>query len=223
MEIVKDIEIDIGHRITQHESKCKNVHGHRLRFCIHATASKLDSVGRIVDFGVLKGIIGKWLNDNLDHVFVANPKDEKVINFLQENSLRYFTMRYPASAAVYEHLKATSQRPPVSSWFSYIDSVYKEDTEAPEPTSENLARMVFEVSLLLSLTDERMKGVDITRIECWETPTSSADFTQEDMFSVWSRYMGPDPNASNVGPWWSAFLPENTVKTLGHLFLGEGK
>lgn len=210
MEIVKDIEIDIGHRIMQHESKCRNVHGHRLRFRIHATASKLDSVGRIVDFGVIKGIIGKWLNDNLDHVFVANP-DDPIIDFIKEQGLRCFIMRFPASDAAYHHLKTTSPRVPGSNWFNYIDETYKRDTEVIEPTSENIARMVLEECILLSRSEPKMKGVDIVQIECYETPTSVASFSVEDLLSIWGNYIGDGPRGATV-PWFHGFLPEEEQK-----------
>lgn len=205
MEIVKDIEIDIGHRIMQHESKCRHVHGHRLRFCIHATASKLDSVGRVVDFGVIKGVIGKWLNDTLDHVFVANPKDP-IISFLKEQGLRYFTMCLPATWLVVNHLKKTTPRKDTDQWFNYVDNLYTSETTGLEPTSENIARMVFEQSVLLCRS--HMKGVDITQIECFETPNSSATFTMEDMMEIWGKYVGEDRDPEGVQlPWYHGFLP----------------
>jgi 6-pyruvoyl-tetrahydropterin synthase len=204
MEIIKDIEIDVGHRIMQHESKCRHVHGHRLRFCIHATALKLDSVGRIVDFGVIKGVLGKWLNDNLDHVFVANPKDP-VIEFLKSQGLRYFIMRYPATIEAYKNLKDTSPRPAGSNWFQYIDEMYKADMENLEPTSENIARMVFEQFLLLTQSEKSLAGIEITQLEVFETPSSSATFNQEDLHQIWGRYIKPDQGATV--PWWHGFLP----------------
>lgn len=69
------IEFDAGHRVTRHESKCRNVHGHRYRVEITVQADEVDGVGRVVDFGVVKKIVGSWVDDHLDHGYLAHPKD----------------------------------------------------------------------------------------------------------------------------------------------------
>lgn len=69
------LEIDAGHRLIEHESKCRNVHGHRYVFEITCAAEGLDKVGRIVDFGVVKREVGGWLEKYLDHAFIAQRGD----------------------------------------------------------------------------------------------------------------------------------------------------
>lgn len=69
------IEFDAGHRVTRHESKCRNVHGHRYRVEITVQADEVDGVGRVVDFGVVKEIVGSWVDDHLDHGYLAHPED----------------------------------------------------------------------------------------------------------------------------------------------------
>ena len=61
------VEFDAGHRVDGHESKCARLHGHRYAIEITASAPELDSVGRVIDFGVLKGVVGKWIDENWDH------------------------------------------------------------------------------------------------------------------------------------------------------------
>jgi 6-pyruvoyltetrahydropterin/6-carboxytetrahydropterin synthase len=68
--------IDAGHRVTRHESKCRNVHGHRYRIEVTVAAPDLDEAGRVVDFGVVKAIVGAWLDDALDHGYLCHPEDE---------------------------------------------------------------------------------------------------------------------------------------------------
>ena len=70
------IEFDTAHRVVGHEGKCKNLHGHR--YALEATfASKaLDDLGRVVDFGVIKELLGDWINDNWDHTTVLFDKDK---------------------------------------------------------------------------------------------------------------------------------------------------
>lgn len=206
MEIVKDIEIDVGHRILQHESKCRHVHGHRLRIRIHASAEKLDTVGRIVDFGVIKEVIGGWLNNNLDHVFVANPQDP-ILNFLEENKLRHYVMEFPATEIACKHMLATSPKPPTSNWRLFVEQMYTSETQALEPTSENLARMIYEKCLLLTFDFPKLRDISINQIEVYETPSSSASFTSEDMKRVWDSYFNSASSPIPPAPWYSKFLP----------------
>ncbi|MEI7669877.1 MAG: 6-carboxytetrahydropterin synthase [Pseudomonadota bacterium] len=69
------IEFDAAHRVMNHESKCNNLHGHR--YSVHAsfTANSLDSLGRIIDFGIIKELLGNWINDNWDHNTILYEKD----------------------------------------------------------------------------------------------------------------------------------------------------
>lgn len=68
------VEFDAGHRVAGHESKCARLHGHRYKIELHArvVASKFggrstDDIGRVVDFSVLKELIGGWIDDKWDH------------------------------------------------------------------------------------------------------------------------------------------------------------
>ena len=69
------IEFDAGHRICGHESKCAKLHGHR--YVVEITArGKLDSVGRVIDFGVLKQVCGGWIDNNWDHRLLLWNEDQ---------------------------------------------------------------------------------------------------------------------------------------------------
>lgn len=67
-----------------HESKCSNIHGHNYVMWIHATAPETDSIGRIIDFSVLKDTIGKWVDTNWDHTFIAYERDFNLISDLKK-------------------------------------------------------------------------------------------------------------------------------------------
>lgn len=68
-------DFSCGHRVVGHEGKCKLLHGHNYRVHFTAVASVLDSVGRVVDFSVLKSTLCQWLEDNWDHRFLAWSED----------------------------------------------------------------------------------------------------------------------------------------------------
>lgn len=77
--ITRRLEIDAGHRVAMHESRCKNLHGHRWCIEVEATAPELDSIGRIIDFGVLKERLGGWLDGMWDHGFILWEEDHEAI------------------------------------------------------------------------------------------------------------------------------------------------
>jgi 6-pyruvoyltetrahydropterin/6-carboxytetrahydropterin synthase len=72
------IEFDAAHRVMGHEGKCKHLHGHR--YAIEATfaAQKLDTLGRVVDFSVIKEKLGAWIDAHWDHTTILYEKDKKL-------------------------------------------------------------------------------------------------------------------------------------------------
>lgn len=68
-------DISCGHRVVGHESKCRHLHGHNYRITFTAHARELDSLGRVVDFSVLKSQLCQWLEDNWDHKMLLWEED----------------------------------------------------------------------------------------------------------------------------------------------------
>jgi len=83
----RKLEFDAAHRIVNHESKCKFVHGHR--YVVEATfAAKegLDNLGRVIDFGVIKERLGGWIDDNWDHNAILFEEDRKLGSLIEEST-----------------------------------------------------------------------------------------------------------------------------------------
>ena len=78
IKCTRRIEFDAAHRILEHESKCKMLHGHRYALEITVKAEKLDKLGRVVDFGVIKEVVGQWIDNNWDHNTILSNKDQKM-------------------------------------------------------------------------------------------------------------------------------------------------
>jgi 6-pyruvoyltetrahydropterin/6-carboxytetrahydropterin synthase len=95
--ITRKIEIDAGHRLKNHESKCRNVHGHRYVFEVTCAAESLDAVGRVIDFGKVKAILGGWLDENWDHGFIYQFGD-KVGDDIAASGLKVYAMVEPPTA-----------------------------------------------------------------------------------------------------------------------------
>ena len=88
MEITTRLEFDAGHRIPQHKSSCKNLHGHR--YAIEVTikgevvSDKSNSeFGMVMDFKDAKELIKKTIVEEWDHSFIVYKDDAVVLKFLE--------------------------------------------------------------------------------------------------------------------------------------------
>lgn len=69
-------DICFGHRVMNHESKCRHLHGHNYRFYFVIEAMEgLDELGRVLDFSVIKETLCQWLEEHWDHRFLLFVED----------------------------------------------------------------------------------------------------------------------------------------------------
>lgn len=73
--IRKQFEFEAGHRIQNHQGKCKRPHGHSYLVEVAIGAERLNDLGMVADFKVLNDSIGKWIDDNLDHKMILQATD----------------------------------------------------------------------------------------------------------------------------------------------------
>ena len=69
------LEWDAMHRIPRHESKCAAFHGHRYVAELTVAAPELDALGRVIDFGVVKQLVGGWIDQHWDHTAILMRTD----------------------------------------------------------------------------------------------------------------------------------------------------
>jgi 6-pyruvoyltetrahydropterin/6-carboxytetrahydropterin synthase len=86
--ITRKIEFDAGHRIPDHKSKCRNVHGHRyvLECTVAGDVQGADAGsdhGMIADFGDLKSVMMRVIGEPWDHSFLVYEEDDVMVNALQ--------------------------------------------------------------------------------------------------------------------------------------------
>lgn len=153
--ITRRLEFDAGHRVLGHEGKCKHLHGHRYVAEVSACASGLDSLGRVVDFSILKEKVGSFIDSYWDHNILLNSNDplaqlcngelgldasEKLV--LRDTAENIFGGRRP---------------------FIFADK---------NPTAENIAEYLFHKAA------DRLQGypIDIVRVRIYETPNCWADY-----------------------------------------------
>lgn len=88
--VTRKLKFDAGHRVMRHESKCSHLHGHEYRVEVTCTADQLDSVGRVVDFSVIKEKLGTWIDENWDHGTLVNELDTPLIEWLEANEQKHY-------------------------------------------------------------------------------------------------------------------------------------
>lgn len=87
MRITRRLEFDAGHRIPDHESQCRHLHGHRyaieITLCgdiIQRPGSPVD--GMVMDFGEVKALAKAHLVDTWDHGFLVFRGDAQLLGLL---------------------------------------------------------------------------------------------------------------------------------------------
>ena len=88
VEMTRKLEFDAGHRIPDHGSKCRNLHGHRyvLEVTLQGYVNHVpgqEDTGMIIDFGALKTIMNQMVCDVWDHAFLVYEHDHAVRMFLE--------------------------------------------------------------------------------------------------------------------------------------------
>lgn len=86
ISITRQFGFDAGHRVLGHESKCANLHGHRYLAEVTVEGPKLDHLGRVIDFSVLKTKVGSWIDDHWDHTMILH-EDDPLLSIQTHNSV----------------------------------------------------------------------------------------------------------------------------------------
>ena len=81
-----------AHQLRHYQGECERLHGHNWKVEVAFRAEKLDSLGMVMDFKELKGLIKEILKE-LDHRYLnelpafkeANPTTENIAGFLSRS------------------------------------------------------------------------------------------------------------------------------------------
>jgi 6-pyruvoyltetrahydropterin/6-carboxytetrahydropterin synthase len=87
MLITRRLEFDAGHRIPNHASQCRHLHGHRYAIEITLAGEIIRTEGAaeegmVMDFSEVKSIAQAVLVDRWDHAFLVYEGDRAVVEFL---------------------------------------------------------------------------------------------------------------------------------------------
>lgn len=114
--ISRVFEWDMGHRVTNHKSLCKNPHGHRYILTVYVTGplnnTDNDSAqGMVLDFGELKSLINQHVADVFDHSFMYWSKDPVMSAFADSNTdLKMVPVDFvPTAECIVQHIATILQ------------------------------------------------------------------------------------------------------------------
>lgn len=168
--VSRRIEIDAGHRIMTHGSKCRHLHGHRYGIEAVCEAADLHRDGEqtdmVVDFGFLKEEMLRAIDAPCDHGFIAALADRELL-----------TMFAPAGRDTAE-------------WLARLEAEVRENGEATttdtrlgtkltvvtfQPTAECLAKHWF-LKLVDPVTRRSGGTARLVAVRVFETPNCAAEY-----------------------------------------------
>lgn len=84
--ITRRFQYAMGHTLFEHEGACAHLHGHNYVALVTVEANELDSVGRVIDFAVIKELVGDFINTQYDHRFLVNQADTRAAGLVELDS-----------------------------------------------------------------------------------------------------------------------------------------
>jgi 6-pyruvoyltetrahydropterin/6-carboxytetrahydropterin synthase len=146
-------DFSCGHRVYGHESKCRHLHGHNYRV-VFTLGGLLDTVGRVIDFGIIKTRLCDWLEEKWDHKMLIWESDP---------------MRYALLEPNFEVLVGLSE----NDIAEVTKELYESTVLVPfNPTAENMAEYLLNV-----IGPQRLQGTSakLVSVRVEETRKCSAE------------------------------------------------
>lgn len=96
MKIAKEFRWEMGHRLSFHNGKCINLHGHSYKMLVEFEGT-VDANGMMIDYFDVKAVISPII-DNLDHAFMVYDKDTQLIDLLNKLNSNFVLVPYQPTA-----------------------------------------------------------------------------------------------------------------------------
>jgi len=174
---VRKIGIDAGHRIPDHDSKCKNLHGHRYTIELHVVGMLIKGgpeKGMVKDFSILKKIMMDHIDKYCDHGLILSIDD----HFLKDCTI-YPKPKFRAEIPIYNKQDVLNYLKekiiPENGFWAGDSNVGKLFLMKEVPTAENLAKQWHDM-----LEEElHRNNIEILKIVVHETPNCWAEYSLE--------------------------------------------
>src|SRR5262249_36609774 len=95
--VTREIAFCYGHRLLEHDGKCRHLHGHNGRAVITLASASLDALGMVMDFSKLKRVVGDWIDTALDHKMLLH-RDDPVLPLLRQQGEPVFVLEVNPTA-----------------------------------------------------------------------------------------------------------------------------
>lgn len=158
--ITREIGIDMGHRVSLHGSKCRNLHGHRYTIKVTlrgSLARQGEESGMVMDFGFLKDLLMQHIDAPCDHGVTLWVDDPDLLHALG-----------PKAESLRALVKSNGHATTTWTWGKlYVVNF--------TPTAENLARHWFE-RLNIPVTEVSKGRAMVQSVLVNETPNCSAEY-----------------------------------------------
>ena len=94
------VETDTGHRVHNHKSKCRHMHGHRYRWEAElegdvVTQEGVSEEGMLMDFSDVSTILNQYVHDVVDHAFIVYEGDKEALAALSQMGDEHRTLIVP--------------------------------------------------------------------------------------------------------------------------------
>lgn len=170
--ITRQIAIDAGHRIPDHGSKCRHLHGHR--YVVEATcrsvSGELQSAGEengmVLDFGFLKEEMMAIVDAPCDHGLILSLHDSELLDMLAPAGVEAGAWQRWLADVVRTHGFAATEETRLGQKLYVIPF---------PPTAECLARHWYERLAPAVFARSRGRAI-LTKVTVWETPNCRAEF-----------------------------------------------
>lgn len=118
-ELVVNGAFEAAHRLVDYPGKCNRLHGHSWLVEMSVAGEKLDEIGMVIDFKILKNMLNELL-DSMDHQFL--------------NELPYFQNKgiNPTAEHIAEYIYNEMKKQPVFSSEKKAELQYIKVWESPK-------------------------------------------------------------------------------------------
>jgi 6-pyruvoyltetrahydropterin/6-carboxytetrahydropterin synthase len=145
--ICKVFEVESGHQLSKHPSKCRSPHGHSRRIEVVLEANRLDARDMVCDFTVIKEMTQEIM-ESFDHALCLNTRDPMFATLKQAYGER--VIGFPDEDPTTEVVARTL--------FNYIRGQLSKQSRKRD------ARFPLR------------RGVRLVRVRVWETPRGWAEY-----------------------------------------------
>ena len=168
--ITRFMDIDAGHRIMTHGSKCRHIHGHRYRIEAECEATDVqpsgEQTGMVLDFGFLKEEMAAVVDLTCDHGFIAALDDRELLGMFAPDPTASLDWIASLARQVQDHGFALTDNTRLRTKLYVVPF---------QPTAECLARHWFQ--RLQQPVRQRSQGqARLVSIRVWETPNCVGEY-----------------------------------------------